>query len=149
MSATGCTCDSNAPHWHTRTVHDLIARAEAAEAKVVRVERLLASWEVDVMGRHIYWGAVPKIRAALAPAPAEDANVARIGQNERVGACEHSPQYQRSECAACGQQVAWCGRCEVDLCGCNPRANDYDGAAADRRAMYDPESGRIDNWSER
>jgi hypothetical protein len=28
-------------------------------------------------------------------------------------------------------------------------ANDYDGAAADRRAMYDPESGRIDNWSER
>ncbi|GHJ59154.1 hypothetical protein NOK12_16720 [Nocardioides sp. OK12] len=88
------------------------------------------------------------LRAALAPAPTEDADVRQIGSDERVEACEHSPQYQRSECAPCGHQVAWCERCEVDLCGCTPH-NDYDGAAADRRSLHDPDSGRIDNWSER
>ena len=27
MTTTGCTCDSNAPHWHTRTVREREADA--------------------------------------------------------------------------------------------------------------------------
>lgn len=36
-----------------------------ASGKIARVERLLADWEDDTLGRHICWPAVPKIRAAL------------------------------------------------------------------------------------
>lgn len=40
-------------------------RADRAEAKVRAVEALIDKWDDVTTARHIYWGAVPELRAAL------------------------------------------------------------------------------------